>query len=156
MRIEIPGHERWEPQYLVLDFDGTLTSGGLLFPSVVAPLRSLAQHLRIHVAAAHAGKYSPVATLFHNLDLYVEFINAQSGEEKMAHVAAIGAQRVVAIGSGASDAQMLHAARLGIAVIGEHGAAGTALQAADVVCNDIVDALGLLLDVRRLQAVLHQ
>ena len=41
MRVEIPGYERWELKYLVLDFNGTLAVGGILLPSVVEPLRAV-------------------------------------------------------------------------------------------------------------------
>lgn len=153
MRIEIPGYERWELKYLVLDFNGTLATGGILLSSVVEPLRSLAQHLEIHVVTSDT--YGTVAAQMRSVHARYQLVEAATGRHKLAHVAAIGAERVVAIGNGCNDALMLRSARLGIAVIGAEGAAGAALQAADVVCNDIGDALGLLLDVRRLVAVLR-
>jgi P-type E1-E2 ATPase len=79
----------------------------------------------------------------------------QTGEEKAAVVAGLGAERCVAIGNGANDAAMLAAAALGIAVLGPEGAAGAAVRAADVVCSSIADALALLLDERALAATLR-
>ena len=51
---------------------------------------------------------------------------------------------------------MLKAAALGIAVIGHEGAAFEALAAADVVTHDIFDAIGLLLNPKRLIATLRR
>jgi P-type E1-E2 ATPase len=65
----------------------------------------------------------------------------------------LGAERVVAIGNGANDADMLREAAVGIAVVGPEGLSGGALAAADVVVVSISDALGLLLNSRRLVAL---
>jgi soluble P-type ATPase len=56
----------------------------------------------------------------------------------------MGAERVVAIGNGVNDADMLGEAALGIAIVGPEGLAARALAAADAVVPSISDALGLL------------
>jgi soluble P-type ATPase len=60
------------------------------------------------------------------------------------------------IGSGANDADMLREAALGIAVVGPEGLAGGALPAADVVVASINDALGLLVNSKRVIATLRR
>jgi soluble P-type ATPase len=50
---------------------------------------------------------------------------------------------------------MLHASRLGIAILGPEGASGLTLGVADVVCRSITDALDLLLDRRALIATIR-
>jgi P-type E1-E2 ATPase len=77
-------------------------------------------------------------------------------EAKLDLVDELGSDRVVAIGNGANDELMLRDAALGIAVIGAEGAAQPALAAADVVVTNIEDALGLLLEPRRLMATLRR
>lgn len=154
MRVEIPGYQRWDLRYLVLDFNGTLAANGILLPEVVEPLRTLAQHLEIHIVSADT--YGTVAAQARSLNIRYRLVEAQNGAVKVAHVIGLGAERVVAIGNGANDALMLRAACLGIAVIGDDSAAGSALQAADVVCRHIGDALALLLDQNKLIAVLRQ
>jgi soluble P-type ATPase len=51
---------------------------------------------------------------------------------------------------------MLREAALGIAVVGPEGLAGGALPAADVVVASINDALGLLVNSKRLIATLRR
>jgi P-type E1-E2 ATPase len=68
----------------------------------------------------------------------------------------LGAERVVAIGNGANDADMLADAALGIAIVGPEGVAAGALAAADVVVPTISDALGLLVNSKRLIATLRR
>jgi soluble P-type ATPase len=70
-------------------------------------------------------------------------------------IKALGAARVVAIGSGANDAAMLQQAALGIAVLGGGGLAMACLAAADIVVPSIESALDLLLYPRRLIAMLR-
>lgn len=68
----------------------------------------------------------------------------------------LGAGQVVAIANGANAAQMLSAAALGIAGLGQEGLAVEALQAADLVVGRIDDALDLLLHPQRLVATLRR
>jgi len=77
-------------------------------------------------------------------------------EQKADYIRALGAQKVVAIGNGANDVDMLKAAALGIAIIGHEGAAFEVLSAADVVTHNIFDAIGLLLYPKRLIATLRR
>jgi P-type E1-E2 ATPase len=68
----------------------------------------------------------------------------------------LGAERVVAVGNGANDADMLREAALGIAIVGPEGLAASALAAAHVVVPTISDALGLLGNPKRLIATLRR
>jgi len=66
----------------------------------------------------------------------------------------LGPAKAVAIGNGFDDASVIEEAGLGICVIGKEGAAGPAIQKADVVVTDILDALDLLLKPLRHRATL--
>ena len=77
-------------------------------------------------------------------------------EQKADYVYALTANKVVAIGNGANDVDMLKAAAIGIAVIGHEGLSGEALAAADIVVNHIHDALDVLLNPKRLIATLRR
>jgi P-type E1-E2 ATPase len=151
--VEIPGSEPWELASLVLDFNGTLATAGILVPGVVELLRTLSRAVTIHILTADT--YGTARAQLEQAGLGHTLKQVHSGADKLAYVNALDASRVVAIGNGRNDAPMLHAARLGIAVIGEEGAAGEALMAADIVCRSIVDALALLQDARKLVAVLR-
>jgi len=52
--------------------------------------------------------------------------------------------------------KMLKEAGLGIALIGDEGCSTETLLGSDVVCNSIKDALGLLLNDKRLIATLRK
>lgn len=68
----------------------------------------------------------------------------------------LGAERVVAVGNGANDADMLREAALGIAVLGPEGLAVPAPLAADLLTASIEQALDLLFNARRLVASLRR
>jgi soluble P-type ATPase len=50
---------------------------------------------------------------------------------------------------------MLREAALGIGVIGEEGISSSLIKEADIIVNDIVDAIGLVLHPERLLATLR-
>ncbi|HZY44758.1 MAG TPA: HAD hydrolase family protein, partial [Anaerolineae bacterium] len=62
----------------------------------------------------------------------------------------------VAIGNGANDVEMLKAAAIGIAVLGREGTASEAIAAADIVTLNVIDAIDLLLNPKRLVATLRR
>lgn len=138
-------------EHLVLDVNGTLTERGRPIEGAVEALGTVAVRLELHVVSADT--FGGAEQLAETLG--ARFRRVGTGRDKRAYVEQLGGEQCVAVGNGANDAAMLEAAALGIAVVGPEGAAGTALQAADVVCGSIVDALGLLLDERALVATLR-
>ena len=75
--------------------------------------------------------------------------------DKLEYIADLRRKTVAAIGNGRNDRLMLHAAALGIAVIGPECAAAEAVAAADIVAPNILAALDLLLNPLRLTATLR-
>jgi soluble P-type ATPase len=75
---------------------------------------------------------------------------------KLAFVSKLGVNRVVAIGNGHNDRKMLKAAALGIALIQVEGGAVETLVSADVVALNILDALELLRNPKRIVATLRE
>jgi soluble P-type ATPase len=67
----------------------------------------------------------------------------------------LGTSKTIAIGNGSNDESMVREAAVGIAVVGQEGAAARTVLAADIVVNDIRDALDLLLSPARLIATLR-
>ena len=151
INVDIPGLDSLTLEHLVLDVNGTLTDRGELLPGVSERLGRIAGRLHVHLLSADT---------LGTLDAVVRELGAAAqaiatGEDKARFVRELGASRCAAIGNGANDAAMLEAAALGIAVVGPEGAAGRALQAADVVCGSILAALDLLVDERALRATLR-
>lgn len=155
IRLEIPGCGAFELEYLILDLNGTVALDGEPIAGVDERVMLLSADLEVHLATADThGKAEETSRL-----LGCRLARIEAGREasqKRALVEHLGAERVVAVGNGANDAQMLSAAVLGIAILGREGLAVEALQAADLVVGGIEDALDLLLHPRRLIATLRR
>ncbi len=155
LKIDIPSYKTLELQYLALDMNGTLALDGQLLPGVIERIERLRETLVVILISAdtHGGLAENAA------QLGAQAVRLQPGNEaaqKAAWVASLGASMVVAVGNGANDVEMLRAAALGIAVLGEEGLATECLRAADVVAPSITAALDLLIHPRRLVATLRR
>jgi soluble P-type ATPase len=152
--VSIPGYKDLELEHLVLDYNGTLACDGEMLPGVQESLGVLARDLQIHVLTADT--FGKARAQLEGLPYQLVVLPADNQDEgKRAYVERLGSERTVAIGNGRNDRRMLKAAALGIAVVGEEGAAAEALLAADVVCRDIFSALALLANPLRLVATLR-
>lgn len=128
---------------------------GAVLPGVRERVAQLRPVLTVHLVSADT--QGTLAAVAEDLGVIPHRLGpGDEGEQKAALVGRLGADRVVAIGNGANDAQMLERAALGIAVLGPEGLAVPCLQAADVVVGDILAALDLLLFPRRLVATLRR
>jgi P-type E1-E2 ATPase len=137
----VPGASGLEIENLVLDLNGTLSDRGILIDGVAERIGSLARAVEVHLVTADTlGTAARLAG-----ELPVALTTISHGSDKADYVASLGAKRTVAIGNGRNDEAMIRTAALGICVIGPEGAASSAILAADVVCNSILDALDLLL-----------
>jgi len=76
-------------------------------------------------------------------------------KQKAKYVEELGAEYVVAFGNGKNDRKMLKKASLGIAIMLEEGCAVETLLNADIIVKSPVDAVDLLLNPKRLVAVLR-
>jgi len=152
--VSIPGYGELRLEHLVTDYNGTLARDGTLLEGVEEAMGRLSGRLRIHVVSADT--FGTVRESMKGLPCEVCIIGT-SGQDaaKRDYVRRLGSERVAAVGNGRNDRQMLKAAALGIAVILGEGAAPDAIQAADIVCTDIVTALDLLVHPLRLVATLR-
>ena len=152
--VAIPGYGRLVLADLVCDFNGTLARDGRLLEEARALLPDVARVLNVRVVTGDT--FDSARAELRGYACEVTVLDAErQAEAKAALVAQLGADRVVAIGNGRNDRLMLAAAALGIAVIGDEGAAAAACDAAHVVTRHIEDALRLLLNPRRLVATLR-
>ena len=154
IEIDIPGYRKLQLTDLVSDYNGTLAVDGILLPCLRDLLPEIAAHLRIHVLTENT--YGAAAAQLAGLPVQLTVLPPEfQAKAKQDFVKALGTEGVVAIGNGRNDAQMLQAAALGIAVIQREGASAETLRQADVASLSIVDALGLLLNPKRLIATLR-
>ena len=153
--VAVPGSGQFSLEHLVLDVNGTIAAGGGLVPGVAEAVEALGATLQ--VVAVTADTHGTAARLRDALGIEVRVIEAGAeAAQKLAIVRELGAERVVAIGNGANDVEMVRAAALGVAVIGAEGAAGTLLASADIVTTSILDALALLSQPARIVATLRR
>ncbi|HKK20886.1 MAG TPA: HAD hydrolase family protein [candidate division Zixibacteria bacterium] len=153
IEVEIPGRKtKLRIVHVVFDFNGTLARDGRLLNGVGTRVRKLARVVDVTVLTADT--FGTVARTMKGLPTNIGIV--KNGTEKLKFIRALGPGSVTAIGNGVNDIPMLRAAALGIAVIGDEGAAGELLSVATVVVRNINDALDLLLKPKRLVATLRK
>jgi P-type E1-E2 ATPase len=155
IELNIPGRGVLQLEHLVSDVNGTLALDGQLPEGLARSVRNLRDRLTIHLLTAdtHGRQYVI------DQQLGSQAVRIQPGEEarqKADYVRRLGAERVVAMGQGANDAEMLREAALGICILSREGVAVETLQAADVLATDIFAALELLEKPLRLVASLRR
>jgi P-type E1-E2 ATPase len=154
IEIEIPGFRRLCLEHVVCDYNGTLALDGDLLSGVRESLDALAERMQVHVITADT--FGLAKDRLAGLPVDVTIIPPESQDQaKLDFVSKLGAERVIAIGNGRNDCKMLSAAAVGVALIQREGACAKALMSADVVCADILDALELLHQPKRLIATLR-
>jgi P-type E1-E2 ATPase len=155
IEINIPGGEGLQLEHLVCDVNGTLAVDGELMDGVIRHLSRLQDRLKLHLVTADTyGKQSVI-----DQRLSVQAVRLQPGagsHQKADFVRSLGAERVVAIGQGANDAEMLQAAGLGIGILSTEGLAVESLVAADLIVPDLYAALELLERPLRIVASLRK
>lgn len=155
IQFNIPGVGEYTLEHLVMDVNGTLAVDGQLIEGVASRIASLRERLSIHLLTADT--HGKQGIIDRQLDLTA--VRIQPGDEvlqKAEYIRRLGAERVVAIGQGANDAQMLAVARLGICVMSVEGVAKETLLAADLVAPTILSALELLEQPMRIVASLRK
>lgn len=155
IEIALPGRNtELKIYHLMLDINGTLTVDGQLIPGVKERIEVLKEKLTIHLLTADtfgrgAETASELGTKFKRVDAN------QGGLDKKEYLYELGNEKTAAIGNGYNDIYMLAEAVLAIAVVGKEGCSVKALEQADIVVNDINDALDLLINPKRIVATLR-
>jgi len=154
IELDIGGYGLVQLTHMVFDINGTLTTDGALIEGVAERLAKLSTQVEVQLLTADTrGTATALAE-----QLGVACVRIPAGGEvaaKRAHVLSLGGGHVVAIGNGNNDVGMLKAARVGVVIVGDEGAATKAVLAADVVARNINDALDLFLDSVRLLSTLR-
>lgn len=155
IELDIPGRGTFKLEHLVCDVNGTLAVDGKLLEGVPTAFKRLSDRLTIHLVTANT--HGRQALINQQLALQAHVLTpGQEAGQKAEFVRHLGAERVIAIGQGANDAEMLAEAALGICVFSREGSAVSALLAADVVTADIQTALELIEKPIRLIATLRK
>jgi len=155
IKFAIPGRGDYEIEHLVMDVNGTLATDGKLLDGVAEKISSLRGELTIHLLTADThGRQSAIDQQL-NLTA-VRILPGGETRQKAEYVRGLGCEKVIAIGQGANDAEMLEAAQFGICVMSLEGVAKETLFAADLIAPDILSALELLEKPLRMTASLRK
>ncbi|MBI4006215.1 MAG: ATPase P [Gammaproteobacteria bacterium] len=154
ININIPGFRDLQLVHLVLDYNGTLAVDGVLLPGVGEVLTALSSVIQIHVITADT--FGLAATQLAELPVKLTITPAESqAEAKFEYVSQLGNDSVAAIGNGRNDRKMLNAAAISITLIQTEGGSTETLESADIVSSNILEALDLLRNPKRLIATLR-
>ncbi len=155
IELNIPGRGSVLLDHLVCDVNGTLAVDGRLIEGVARSLTALRDRLEVHLVSADT--HGQQAAIDERLGLRAARIPAgDEAQAKADYVRRLGGERVVALGNGTNDAEMLRQAAVGICVLTAEGASVEALMAADLVAPDILSALAMLDNPLRLVATLRR
>jgi P-type E1-E2 ATPase len=155
IELTIPGRGVYEFEHLVMDVNGTLAIDGQLMDGVAKKITSLRDRLTVHLLTADT--HGKQAVIDQQLGLTaVRIMPGGESLQKAEYVRRLNSEKVIAIGQGANDAEMLEAARLGICVMSVEGVAKETLLAADMIAPDIRSALELLEKPLRIIASLRR
>jgi P-type E1-E2 ATPase len=153
--LNVPGRGTFELEHLVCDVNGTLALDGEILPGVTKALTALKDRLEVHLITADT--HHRQGEIDRQLGLTAQRLSpGEEGRQKADLVRALGMERVVAIGQGANDTEMLEAAALGICVLSREGTALATLMAADIVVPDTLTALELLEKPMRILGTLRR
>ncbi len=155
IKISLPGRDQTlELDNLLLDQNGTITEDGILVPGVAERIAKLRDNLDIYLLTADT--FGSAAMVAEELEINLFKVSPeQGGPDKKDFLMNLDAARTAAIGNGYNDALMLEEAAVSVAVIGPEGCAVAAMKRADIVVQNIEDALDLLINPLRLVATLR-
>lgn len=154
MELNIPSFGEFHIKYLVFDLNGTLGLDGIIPESVRERLLRLAPEFELYILTSDT--HGTLGQQAKGLLVTTKLIEgSHAAEVKLAYVKELGAEQVIAFGNGRNDVLMLQEAAIGIAILGQEGAASQAIQAADLVFRSVEDALDAVFKSARLVAGLR-
>ncbi|MCP4629823.1 MAG: HAD hydrolase family protein [bacterium] len=154
IEIDIPGYGNVQLEHIVLDYNGTLAIDGILIPGTRERLTALSEKMQVHIITADT--FGRVESEVSGIPCTVSIMPKENQDTgKLKYIHQYDPEKTVCVGNGRNDRLMLKDAAIGIALVQEEGASAATMQAADVVCEDILSALDLLTNPLRLVATLR-
>ena len=151
--IQRPGKEPLELDFMLMDFEGTFAQDRRVHPKAKDKINLLSKRMKIYLLTK--GEKEMVEDALKKVKAEVIYLTeGEATQGKLDLLRQLGPKRSVAIGNGVDDALILDEAGLGICILGREGASAGAVQKADVVVTDILDALDFLLKPLRQKATL--
>jgi soluble P-type ATPase len=155
MRIEIPGWGNIDIENIVIDLNGTIATDGKIASEVRKKITSLSELAKVYILTADTQGTANKEILGMNVEL-IKVPEENSKKGKFEFLSTLNLETTVAIGNGSNDQLTLKEAALGIAVLGDEGVSVSAMKSADIVVENIHNALDLFLKPKRLIATLRE
>ena len=153
--LEIPGYKSIDVENVVFDFNGTIAEDGIIIKGIKEKIKELS-YKNVNIYILTADTYDTVAKQCYGLPVKVDIFNKENAsEDKKKIVEKLGYDITVTIGNGRNDIEMFKSSIISIAVIGKEGCFSKALIEADIVVNNVIDAIDLLLKNNRIKATLR-
>lgn len=154
MTINIPGYKTLNLNTLLLDYNGTIATDGIIPVSVKERLCKLSNQFRIIVLTADT--HGTAKRQCENLPLKVyTFPTGNAADYKLEILKLEGIENCVCFGNGRNDIKMFQNAALSIAIMDTEGMCSALLHESDICVTSIEDGLDLLLNPKRIIADLR-
>ena len=154
MIIDIPGYRTLNLSTLLLDYNGTIATDGIIPQSVRERLYKLAEHFKIIVLTADT--HGTARKQCESLPLEVcTFPTGNAADYKAEALFHEGCETCVCLGNGRNDIKMFQHAALSIAIMDTEGMCSALLKESDICVTSIEDGLDLLLNPKRIIADLR-
>ena len=155
IRIDIPGWGNIDIENIVIDLNGTIATDGRIAPEVKQKINSLSELAKVYILTADTQGTANEEILGMNAEL-IKIPEEDSKQGKFDFLKTLNLEVTVAVGNGSNDQLILKETALGIAVLGDEGVSVSAMKSADIVVENIHNALDLLLEPKRLIATLRE
>ena len=153
--IDIPGKGKMNIENLVLDFNGTIAYDGNIKNGIREKIQRV-HEMGINIYILTADTYHQAAEQCKDMPVTLEIFDVDNAAlSKREIVNNIDSKLTMTIGNGSNDVEMFEESILSVAVIGDEGCAVKAIFAADIITNNIDDAIDLLLNPHRIKATLR-
>ena len=153
--IDIPGKGKMNIENLVLDFNGTIAYDGNIKNGISEKIQRV-HEMGINIYILTADTYHQAAEQCKDMPVTLEIFDVDNAAlSKREIVNNIDSKLTMTIGNGNNDVEMFEESILSVAVIGDEGCAVKAIFAADIITNNIDDAIDLLLNPHRIKATLR-
>lgn len=154
LKFDIPGFGNLNLTNAIFDFNGTLATEGQLIDGIAGRLNLLSERINLHIITGDS--FGKAKSELADIKCKLTILPAENQATlKKDYLYELGPSTTLAVGNGRNDQYMLNDAALGIAVIGEEGAAKEAIQAAKISMPNIHCVLDSLLHQKRLIATLR-
>ena len=153
--IDIPGKGKMNIENLVLDFNGTIAYDGNIKNGIREKIQRV-HEMGINIYILTADTYHQAAEQCKDMPVTLEIFDVDNAAlSKREIVNNIDSKLTMTIGNGNNDVEMFEESISSVAVIGDEGCAVKAIFAADIITNNIDDAIDLLLNPHRIKATLR-